>query len=95
MALFGDYTQIDTTETQISCNWQCMDWNILFFIAKTKCNYYSKFNQDCETKGAKDTYHEYSNDYLDSDKIANIYFTSDVDAKDRVRGLNEHLTRSI
>ena len=39
MALFGDYTWIDTTETQISCNWQCMDWNILFFIAKTKCNY--------------------------------------------------------
>ena len=35
------------------------------------------------------TYHEYSNDYLDSDKIANIHFTSDVDATNRVRDLNE------
>ena len=36
------------------------------------------------------TYHEFSNDYLDSDKIANICFTSDVDAKNRVRHLNEY-----
>ena len=28
--------------------------------------------------------HEYSHDYLDSDKIANIYFASDVDADNRV-----------
>ena len=35
------------------------------------------------------TYHEYSDDYLDSDKIANIHFTSDVDATNRVRDLNE------
>ena len=33
------------------------------------------------------TYHEYSNDFLNLDKIANIYFTSDVDAKSRGRGL--------
>ena len=36
------------------------------------------------------TYHEYSDDYLDSDKIANIHFTSDVDATNRVRYLNEY-----
>ena len=36
------------------------------------------------------THHGYSNDYLDSDKIANIYFTSDVDARNRVRDLNEY-----
>ena len=35
------------------------------------------------------SYHEYCNDYLDSDKIANIHFTSDVDATNRVRDLNE------
>ena len=34
--------------------------------------------------------HEYNNDYLDSYKIANIYFTSDVDARNRVRDLNEY-----
>ena len=31
-----------------------------------------------------------SNDYLDSDKVANIYFTSDVDVRNRVRDLNEY-----
>ena len=77
-----------------------MDWKILFFIAKTKCNYYSKFNYECDAKGAKElsqvarngakTHHEYNNDFLDSDKIANIYFTSNDDAKNRVRGLNEY-----
>ena len=36
------------------------------------------------------TYHEYSDDYLDSDKIANIHFTSDVDATNRVRDLNDY-----
>ena len=41
------------------------------------------------------TYHEYSNDYLDSDKIANIHFTSDVDATNRVRYLLMSMTRSI
>ena len=35
-------------------------------------------------------HHEYNNDYLNSDKIANIYFTSDVDARNRVRDLNEY-----
>ena len=70
------------------------------FIAKTKCNYYSKFNYECDTKGTKElsqvarngakTHHEYNNDFLDSDKIANIYFTSNDDAKNRVRGLNEY-----
>ena len=38
----------------------------------------------------KNTHHEYNNDYLNSDKIANIYFTSDVDARNRVRDLNEY-----
>ena len=34
--------------------------------------------------------HEYSNDFLDSDEIVNVYFTTDVDAKNRVRDLNEY-----
>ena len=39
------------------------------------------------------TYHEYSNDFLNLDKIANIYFTSDLDAKNRGRGLLMSITR--
>ena len=34
--------------------------------------------------------HEYNNDYLNTGKIANIYFTSDVDTENRVRDLNEY-----
>ena len=34
--------------------------------------------------------YEYNNDYLNSDKIANIYFTGGVDARNRVRDLNEY-----
>ncbi len=33
--------------------------------------------------------HGYSNEFLNSDRTANIYFTSDIDAKNRIRGLNE------
>ena len=33
--------------------------------------------------------HGYSNEFLDSDRTANVYFTSDVDAKNRIRSLNE------
>ena len=33
--------------------------------------------------------HGYSNEFLDSDRTANVYFTSDVDAKNRVRSLSE------
>ena len=33
--------------------------------------------------------HSYSNEFLDPDRIANVYFTSDVDAKNRIRSLNE------
>ena len=29
--------------------------------------------------------HGYSNEFLDPDRIANVYFTSDVDAKNRMR----------
>ena len=36
-------------------------------------------------------HHEYNNDYLNSNNIANIYFTSDVDAKNKVRDLNEKI----
>ena len=39
------------------------------------------------------TYHEYSNDFLNLDKIANIYFTSDLDAKNRGRDLLMSITR--
>ena len=31
----------------------------------------------------------YYNEFLDSDRVANVYFTSDVDAKSRISGLNE------
>ena len=41
-------------------------------------------------RNGANTHHEYNNDYLNSDKIANIYFTSDVDARNRVRDLNEY-----
>ena len=33
--------------------------------------------------------HGYSNEFLDSDRVANVYFTSDVDDKSRISGLNE------
>ena len=35
--------------------------------------------------------HGYSNEFLDSDRTANVYFTitSDVDAENRIRSLNE------
>ena len=33
--------------------------------------------------------HDYSNEFLDSDRMANVYFTSDTDAKNRIRSLNE------
>ena len=33
--------------------------------------------------------HGYSYEFLDSVRIANVYFTSDVDAKNRIRSLNE------
>ena len=33
--------------------------------------------------------HGYSNEFLNSHKTANVYFTSDVDAKNRIRSLNE------
>ena len=32
--------------------------------------------------------HGYSNEFLDSDRTVNVYFTSDVDAKNRIRSLN-------
>ena len=41
-------------------------------------------------RNGANTHHEYNNDYLNSDKIANIYFTSDVDARNGVRDLNEY-----
>lgn len=34
--------------------------------------------------------HEHGNEYLDTGRIANVYFTSDVDAKGRMRDLDEH-----
>ena len=33
--------------------------------------------------------HGYSNEFLDSDRTVNVYFTSDIDAKNRIRSLNE------
>ena len=34
--------------------------------------------------------HDYENKYLDSGRIPNVFFASDVDAKVRMRDLNEH-----
>ena len=33
--------------------------------------------------------HGYSIEFLDADRVANVYFTSDVDAKSRISSLNE------
>ena len=33
--------------------------------------------------------HDYNNEFLDSDRVANVYFTSDVDTKSRISSLNE------
>ena len=33
--------------------------------------------------------HGYSDEILDSDRVANVYFTSDIDAKSRISSLNE------
>ena len=33
--------------------------------------------------------HGYSDEFFDSDRVANVYFTSDVDAKSRISSLNE------
>ena len=33
--------------------------------------------------------HGFSNEFLDSDRVANVYFTSDVDAKSRINSLND------
>ena len=49
-----------------------------------------KTTRQMVSRTGANTHHGYSNDYVDSDKIANIYFTSDVDARNRVRDLNEY-----
>ena len=33
--------------------------------------------------------HGYSDEFLDSDRVANVYFTSEFDAKSRISSLNE------
>ena len=33
--------------------------------------------------------HGYSNEFLDSDRVSNVYFTSDVDAKSRISSFND------
>ena len=38
-----------------------------------------------ELRSGADTNHEYSTEFLYSDRIVNIHFTSDVGAKDRIR----------
>ena len=42
-----------------------------------------------EMRNGSHVKHGYSNEFLDSDRVANVYFTSDVDAKSRISGLNE------
>ena len=71
-----------------------MDWKILFFNAEAECN--NVTIQQSVTNARKkemrsDTHanHGYINEFLDSDRMANVYFTSDIDAKNRIRSLNE------
>ena len=41
------------------------------------------------TNGDSHVNHGYSDEFLDSDRVAKIYFISDVDAKSRISSLNE------
>ena len=42
-----------------------------------------------EMRNGSNVKHGYSNEFLDSDRVANVYFTCDVDVKSRMSGLNE------
>ena len=42
-----------------------------------------------EMRSGSHVNHGYSDEFLDSDRVANIYFTSDVNAKSRISSLNE------
>ena len=42
-----------------------------------------------EMRSDNHTNHGYSNEFLDSDRMANVYFTSDIDARNRIRSLTE------
>ena len=69
--------------------WCVLQFSFECYYAITIKNSIKTARQNALRTGVN-THHEYSNDYLDSDKIANMYFTSDVDAKKRVRDLNEY-----
>ena len=58
--------------------WRTLDTHILITTARQK-----------ELRSGVHVNHGYSNEFLDSDRTANVYFSSDVDAKNRVRSLNE------
>ena len=42
-----------------------------------------------------DVNHGYSNEFFDSDRTVNVYFISDIDAKDRIWSLNEFSKRNL
>ena len=42
-----------------------------------------------EMRSGSHVNHGYSDEFLDSDRVANVYFTSDVDAKSRISSLND------
>ena len=42
-----------------------------------------------ELRSGVNVNHGHSNEFLDSDRTANVYFTSDVDDKNSIRSLNE------
>ena len=42
-----------------------------------------------EMRNGSHVKHGYSNEFLDSDRVVNVYFTSDVDAKSRISSLND------
>ena len=55
------------------------DFNIISIVKVKSPKYYNNVNVN----------HGYSNVFLDSDRTANVYFTSDVDDKNSIRSLNE------
>ena len=62
-----------------------------FRAADPNSNYRSDIHvsRQKEMRNGSHVKHGYSNEFLDSDRVANVYFTSDVDAKSRISGLNE------
>ena len=67
-------------------------WRFSFLIQKQNALTIQHSITNARQKEMRDSSHVkhgYSNKFLDSDRVANVYFTSDVDVKSRMSGLNE------